>query len=90
MASDPNIPTFKLVLGRHIVASYLATPVSHHFSLNFLIDDVSLVPDGLAPHQLVFSPRNSSEILLDCVQLVMVELARPLLSRYIASYRHPS
>jgi len=81
MSSDPNIPTFKLVLGRHIVASYLATPVSHHFSLNFLIDDVSLVSDGLAPYLLAFSSRTSTEILLDCVQSVTVELARPLLSR---------
>lgn len=81
MSSDPNIPTFKLVLGRHIVASYLTTPVSHHFLLNFLIDDVSLVPGGLALHLLAFSPRTSSGILLDCVQSVTVELARPLLSR---------
>jgi hypothetical protein len=76
-----NIPTFKLVLGKPIVASYLTTPVSHHSSLNFLIDNVSLVLDGLALHLLAFSPRTSPEILLDCVQLAMVELARPLLSR---------
>ena len=81
MPPEANIPTFKLVLGRHIVASYLATPVSHHFSLNFLIDDVCLVPDGLAPHLLAFSPRTSPEILLYWVQWVTVELARPLSSR---------
>ena len=47
--AESIIPNFKLVLGKHIVASYLATPISHRFSLKFLIDNVSLVPDGLPP-----------------------------------------
>ena len=67
MSVDTNIPTFKLVLGEGIVASYLATPDSHHFSPNFLIDNISLVPDGLAPHLLAFSPRTPSGIFLDRV-----------------------
>ena len=88
--STENIPTFKLVLGKRIVLSYLATLVSNHFSLKFLIDDVSLAPDGPTPHLLAFLPRTMSEILLDCVQLATVELERPRSSRYIAIYRHPS
>ena len=65
--STENIPTFKLVLGKHIVASHRATSVSHHFSPNFPIDNVSLVPDGLAPHLLAFSSYASSGILSDRV-----------------------
>ena len=79
--SAESIPTFKLVLGKHIVACYLATSVSDHFSLNFLIDNIYSVLDGLTPQLLAFSPRTSFEILLYCVQLAMVELARPLSSR---------
>jgi len=80
MATD-NIPTFKLVLGKHIVACYLASSISDHFSLNFLIDNIYLLFDGLTPQLLAFSPRALSEILLYCVQLAMVEPARPLSSR---------
>ena len=50
--SAENIPTFKLVLGKHIVACYLATSVSDHSSLNFLIDNIYLVLDGLTPQLL--------------------------------------
>jgi len=64
-SAAPNIPTFKLVLGRHIVVSYLATPASNHFSLNFLIDNVYPVLDVLAPHLPMLSPRTPPEIPLD-------------------------
>ena len=76
-----GIPTFKLVLGKHIVACHLATPIYDHFSPNFLIDNAYLVLDGLASYLLVFLPCNSSEIIFDCPQLATVELARPLSSR---------
>jgi len=80
-AAAQNIPTFKLVLGRHIVASYLAMLVSHYFSLNFLIDNAHSVLDGLVPHLLAFLPRTSPETPLGCVQLATVEQAKPPSSR---------
>jgi len=52
--SAENIPTFKLVLGKHIVACYLPTSVSDHLLLNFLIDNIYLVLDGLTPQLLAF------------------------------------
>ena len=80
MAAE-NIPTFKLVLGKHIVPCYLVSSVSDHLSLNFLIDNIYLVLDGPTLQLLAFSPRALSETLLHCVQLAMVEPARPLSSR---------
>lgn len=80
-AESQNVPTFKLVLGKHIVACYLVTPITDHFLLNFLIDNDHSVLDGLISHLLAFLPHVSSEILLDYVQSATVELGRPLLSR---------
>ena len=76
-SQNPSVPTFKLVLGKHTVANYLATPASDH-PLNFLIDNVHSVFDDPIPQLFAFWPRTSSEILLDCAQLATVELAKPL------------
>jgi hypothetical protein len=84
MASEQqqkNIPTFKLVLGEHIVVRYLSTRVSDHSPLNFSIDNVYWVLDDLTPLLLAPSPRPLLNISLNRVQLAMAELERPLSSR---------
>jgi hypothetical protein len=58
--STEGIPTFKLVLGKRIVACYLATSDSDLFSLNFLIDNIYLVLDGLIPQLLALRLKSFS------------------------------